>query len=86
MPSYERLDYGSPDGSQWGTVTTDSLGMYGATPVQQYTLVGVASTYSISHSTSGSSTWGFSTSTMASSLIFQVSTLTAALRAIGLVL
>lgn len=35
MPSYERLDYGSPDGSQWGTTATDKLGFYGATPIAQ---------------------------------------------------
>ena len=33
MATYERLDYGSPDGSQWGTASSDALGMYGATPV-----------------------------------------------------
>ncbi len=32
MPTYERLGYGSPDGSQWGG-TGDALGMYGVTPV-----------------------------------------------------
>mgnify|MGYP001617075626 FL=1 len=46
MASYERLDYGSPDGSHWGGASTDTLGMYGVTPVTQYTAVGAASTYS----------------------------------------
>ena len=32
MATYERLDYGSPDGSQWGGTSTSLLGMYGATP------------------------------------------------------
>ena len=35
MASYERLDYGSPDGSQWGTAAADKLGMYGKVPVVQ---------------------------------------------------
>lgn len=35
MASYERIDYGSPDGSQWGTVASDKLGFYGAVPVIQ---------------------------------------------------
>ena len=35
MPTYERLDYGSDDGSQWGVASTDKLGFYGATPVVQ---------------------------------------------------
>ena len=43
MPTYERLDYGSPDGSQWGGATTDLLGFYGVTPVTQSTQVNVSS-------------------------------------------
>lgn len=36
MPTYERLDYGSPDGSNWGGASTDCIGFYGVTPkVQQ---------------------------------------------------
>lgn len=33
MASYERLDYGSPDGCQLGGAATDKLGFFGATPV-----------------------------------------------------
>lgn len=32
MPTYERLDYGSPDGSQWGGASTDAIGFFGTTP------------------------------------------------------
>jgi hypothetical protein len=39
MPSYERIDYGSPDGSQWGGASTDKLGFYGVTPVVRRTFV-----------------------------------------------
>ena len=35
MPTYERLDYGSPDGSQWGGATSDKVALYGTTPVTQ---------------------------------------------------
>ena len=35
MATYERIDYGSPDGSQWGTAASDKLGFYGAVPVIQ---------------------------------------------------
>jgi len=35
MPSYERLDYGSSDGSQWGGASTDLIGFYGKVPVVQ---------------------------------------------------
>lgn len=42
MATYERLDYGSPDGSQWGTASTDKLGFYGATPVVRPAITAVA--------------------------------------------
>lgn len=35
MATYERVDYGSPDGSQHGGAATDKIGFYGATPVVQ---------------------------------------------------
>lgn len=35
MATYERLDYGSPDGAQIGGAATDKIGFYGATPVVQ---------------------------------------------------
>ena len=33
MATYERIDYGSDDGSQLGGAATDKLGFFGATPV-----------------------------------------------------
>ena len=35
MATYERLDYGSPDGSQWGGASTDKVAFYGSTPTAQ---------------------------------------------------
>mgnify|MGYP001568627794 CR=1 FL=1 len=35
MPTYERLDYGSADGSQWGGASTDAIAFYGSTPSAQ---------------------------------------------------
>ena len=35
MATYERIDYGSYDGSQWGGASTDKLGFYGKVPVVQ---------------------------------------------------
>ena len=35
MATYERLDYGSADGSQWGGASTDKIGFYGKVPVVQ---------------------------------------------------
>lgn len=33
MATYERVDYGSPDGAHFGGAATDKIGFYGATPV-----------------------------------------------------
>ena len=86
MPTYERLDYGNDDGSQWGSDALSRLGMYGVTPVAQYTLVGAASTYDVA-STSGNtgSTFGFSTLAAFTSMVYQVSTMTRALRNLGII-
>lgn len=35
MATYERLDYGSPDGCQIGGAATDKIGIYGKVPVIQ---------------------------------------------------
>lgn len=37
MATYERLDYGSPDGSNWGGAATDKIGFYGKVPIVQRT-------------------------------------------------
>ena len=84
MATYERLDYGSPDGSQWGGASSNMLGMYGVTPVTQYTAVGAASTYSVaSTSNAAQTTFGF-TSSGITSVILQISTITQAGRLLGL--
>jgi hypothetical protein len=49
MATYERLDYGSSDGSQWGGSSSEPIGFYGATPSAQ---IGISTTIStISSST-----------------------------------
>ena len=35
MATYERLDYGSDDGSQWGIAASDKIACYGKVPVIQ---------------------------------------------------
>lgn len=35
MATYERLDYGSPDGCLIGGASTDKIGFYGTTPADQ---------------------------------------------------
>ena len=86
MATYERLDYGSPDGSQWGGASTDALGLYGVQPVTQYNAVGAVSAYEFSSTNGGASglTFGFSTFAMATSLMYQVSSINAAGRRLGL--
>lgn len=85
MATYEKLDYGSDDGSQWGA-STDLLGMYGAVPATQYTTVGAASTYATyQQSTITASTWGFASEAALTSFILQVSTLTVALKRFGVI-
>ena len=39
MATYERLDLGSPDGSQWGGSASEKVAFYGAVPVVQRTFV-----------------------------------------------
>ena len=86
MATYEKLDYGSPDGSNWGGATTDKLGCYGATPVVQYPSCGAASTYTVfSQTSSDVTTFGFSSALQMSSFIRQVSTLTVACRNFGII-
>ena len=38
MATYERLDYGSSDGSQWGGTSSDTLAFYGEVPVVQQSI------------------------------------------------
>jgi hypothetical protein len=35
MATYERIDYGSEDGSQWGGSASDKVSFYGKVPVVQ---------------------------------------------------
>ena len=79
---YEQLSYNAPDGSQWGKVSSEKLGMYGVTPVSQYVGVGAASTYATTSNTT--STVGFTTLADLTSFILQVSTITQTGRAMGL--
>jgi hypothetical protein len=85
MATYEKLDYGSDDGSQWGS-STDLLAFYGAVPSTQYATVGAASTYATyQQSTITASTWGFDSQAALTSFILQVSTLTVALKRLGVI-
>lgn len=85
MATFERLDYGSPDGSQWGGASTDAIGFYGATPVSRYATALQASTFLVtSVTTAASSVAGFQTAAHLSSFITQVSSVIRMLERYGL--
>ena len=87
MATYEILDKGTPDGSYWGSSSTEKLGMYGVTPTTQYTACGAASTYVLlGQSTDTMTTYFLNSAAAVTSLVLQVSTLTAACRSFGLIL
>jgi len=83
---YEQMTYNAPDGAQMGRASTELLGFWGTAPVARYGLVGAASTY-ITHgqSTATASTYGLDSANAVSSLVYQVSTITAALRSYGFI-
>ena len=83
---YENLSYNAPDGCQVGNNSGALIGFYGATPIVRPANVGAASTY-ISHgqSTATASTYGLDSAAAVTSLVLQVSTMTVALRNLGLI-
>ena len=79
--SVEQVTYNAPDGATMGSGASELISFYGATPVAQYTAVPAASTYIVSTSVVS----GFDTADAVTSLVRQVSTVVAALKALGLV-
>ena len=79
--SVEQVTYNAPDGATMGRTTSDLISFYGVTPVAQYASVPAASTYIVSTSVIS----GFNTADAVTSLVLQVSTVVAALKALGLV-
>ena len=73
MPTYEQLDYGSPDGSIWGT-STGRIGAYGAAPTTQATLTTTQTTVTttVAISSTITTTWGYGTSTQANDIVTQL--------------
>lgn len=83
---YESLSYNAPDGCQMGRTSTELIGFYGATPIVRPANVGAASTYVVySQSTATATTFGLDSANAVTSLIYQVSTLTVAMRNLGLI-
>lgn len=83
--SFERLDYGSVDGSRWGGASTDKIAFYGVTPVSR---IGVSTAISTTVSVSANATtfqaYGFSTSSEAMDFVNAISTIASALVSTGL--
>ena len=71
-----------------GEAATDTVGMYGATPVVQRATAAshttIATTVAISTTTGAVTSWGFSTSTQANALTAAVAEIQATLVAVGL--
>jgi hypothetical protein len=82
----EQVSYNGPDGATLGASSTETISFYGATVRSRYVGVGAASTY-LSHgqTTASASTYGLDAAASVTSLVLQVSTMTVALRNIGLI-
>ena len=83
MATYERLDYGSPDGSQWGGASTDALGFYGATPVTRYATALTASTFLVTTAITSNAA-GLTSAANMSTFVGQVSSIIRMLERYGL--
>ena len=79
----EQLGYNGPDGMTMGAVSTDTISFYGATVVSRYVGAGAASTYTTTTNTTA--VFGLNSNAAITSLVLQVSTITVALRNLGLI-
>lgn len=80
----EQLSYNGPDGATLGSASTETISFYGATPVGRYVGVGAASTY-LATTAVTTSCAGLTSAAAVTSLVLQVSTITVALRNLGLI-
>lgn len=69
--TYERVDYGSDDGAQFGGASTDKIGFYGATPVVRPTATTTQTTVTTT-AASSTNAFGFTTSTQANDIVTQL--------------
>ena len=81
--TFERLDYGSADGSQWGGASTDKLAFYGTTPVTRYSTALVASTFTVTTAITSNAA-GLASAAAMSTFVGQVSAVIAMLNRYGL--
>lgn len=78
----ERLDNGSPDGSNWGGSSTDKIGFYGTAPVAQYATISSVTTTS---ATSTTNAYGYTTAAQADAIVTAVNYVIDCLKDCGLV-
>ena len=82
----EQVTCNSPDGATMGATSTEPISFYGATPITRYVGAGAASTYVLrGQTTDAMSTYFLDSAAAVTSLVRQVSTITVALRNIGLI-
>lgn len=80
--SYERVDYGSPDGVLMGGASTDKIGFYGKTPVVQAVSVTAVATTA---ATSTTNAYGFSTAAQADAIVASLNAVIVALTNLGFI-
>lgn len=80
MATYERLDYGSPDGSQWGGASTDLIAAHGATPCDQSPTAAAVSTSAL---VAVSGAYGFATEAQATAIVTAVNAVLVCLKEKG---
>lgn len=83
MATYERLSYGSDDGTIVNA-SSEPLGFYGKIPVAQNADVTAASTFLVTTAVTTSCA-GFASAAALSTFVAQVSTVVAALKNVGLI-
>lgn len=81
MATYERLDYGSADGSNWGGAATDKLAVYGETPVVQAANITNVTTTA---ATSTTNAYGYTTAAQADAIVTAVNALIVAVENFGI--
>lgn len=81
MATYTQLHDGNPDGLQIGSATSDLVGFYGETPVDQAAAITSVTTTA---ATSTTNAYGYTTSTQADAIVTAVNAIIVALQDIGI--
>ena len=79
----EYIGNGNPDGTSFGSSTSEKISFYGVTPVAQTALSAAAVETTVAISTT-SEKWGYASSTQANAIVSLVNEIRAALVTLGL--